>query len=270
MKKTKVLIVEDSRDMRDTIKMVLSDLNCKFYEAETGDVGFRLLKRTRFDVVLLDIRLRGMDGIETLRMAKEAEPNLPPVIIVTGHPEIATAVAAGRLNIFAYLEKQPFDGDKLRDVFMKAVNHGQDFRHPCYKHNVQACLHNFSFQPNMVFVGMPFALNDIYEHAIKPTIESFNLTSWRADEARKTLDIGCKICAALQSCRFAVMDISTPNANVGIEIGLAYGYQKKIILLRNRNAHEPPTDLAGIEYAAYTDINSLRKSLSEYIEGLLR
>lgn len=193
------------------------------------------------------------------------------MIIVKGHPELETALNAGWLKVFAYLEKKPFDGDKFKDIFIKAVKHEDAFAHPCYKHNVQACLHNFSFQPNTVFVGMPFELNDIYEHAIKPTIESFPLVSWRADEARKTLDFGCKICAALQSCRFAIMDISKPNSNVGLEIGLAYGYGKKVILLRNeRSASRPPSDLAGIEYAAYTDINSLRRNLSEYIEGLLR
>jgi CheY-like chemotaxis protein len=270
IRKTKVLLIEDYRDTRETIKMVLSDLNCKFYEADNGDIALRLLKRVRFDCIILDIKLPGISGLDTLRKAREAEPNLAPVIIVTGYPEIATAIDAGRLRVFDYLEKSPLDGDKLRDVFIKAVNHGQDFPHPCYKHNVQACLHNFSFQPNLVFVGMPFALNDVYEHAIKPTIESFSLVSWRADEARNTLDIGCKICAALQSCRFTVMDISVPNPNVGIEIGLAYGYGKKVILLRNRNAPDPPADLAGIEYAPYTDINSLRKILSQYIEGLLR
>jgi two-component system, NtrC family, nitrogen regulation response regulator NtrX len=156
--KTKVLIVEDSEDMRETIKMVLSDLNCKFYEAETGETALRMIKRARFDVIILDIKLRGMDGIEILKKAKEVESHLAPVIIVTGHPEIATAVDAGRLNVFVYLEKTPFDGNKLRDMVIKAVNHGRDFAHACYKHNVQACLHNFSFQPTTVFVGMPFAL----------------------------------------------------------------------------------------------------------------
>lgn len=271
MKKPKVLIVEDKPDWRETIKMVLSDLNCKFLEAANGDAALRLIKRMQFDVITLDLKLPGrMNGIDLLKQAKQIEPNLAPVIIVTGHPETETALNAGWLNVFAYLEKKPFDGDKLKDMVVKAMKHEQAFTHPCYKHNIQACLHNFSFQPNTVFVGMPFALNDVYEHAIKPTIERFNLISWRADEARKTLDFGCKICAALQACRFAIMDISKPNSNVGIEIGLAYGYGKKVILLRNKNASKPPSDLAGIEYALYTDINSLRKILSEYIEDLLR
>jgi len=270
MKKINVLIVEDGANARKTIRLALSSLDCRFAEAESGEDALRLIKKNAFDIIILDIRLKRIDGIETLRRAKEIRPSLPPVIVVTGYPEISTAVDAGRLEVFDYLQKRPFDGEKLRQTVISAINRKQSFAHTCYKHNVQACLHSFPVQPDTVFVGMPFSLNDIYEHAIKPTLESFSLISWRADEARKTLDIGCKICAALQLCRFAIMDISVPNPNVGIEVGLAYGYGKKVLLLRNRNSPDPPTDLAGMEYAEYSDINSLRRALKDYIAELLR
>lgn len=270
MKKShEILIVEDYTKVRTTIKNALSNLNCAFTEAESGEQALRQIRKAHFDLIILDIKLPGIDGIETLRRAKEIKPNLPSVIVLTGHPDVETAFPAGKLEVFAYLSKHDLAKKKLREVVVNALDPEPDFHYPCFKHNVMACLYNSPFQGDFVFVGMPFSLVDIYEYGIKPTIESLNLKSWRADEAMQTEDIGCKICAALQSCKLAIMEVSESNPNVCIEIGLAYGYRKRVLLLRKKDAPRPPSDLDGLEYVPYSSIENLRSILAKYLKAIL-
>lgn len=270
-KKTRVLIIEDNPLARETIEDVLSGLDCKFTWAESGEQALPLIKRATFDVIIMDIRLPGIDGLETFKRAKALRANLAPVIILTGYPTTEYAVEAGRLEVFHFLSKDSLN-EKLKDTVIKAANCEPQFNDTrikrCFKYNFPGCLYKIPLQRDLVFVGMPFSLNDIYNYGIKPTIESFNLKCWRADEDKKMGDISCKICGTLQSSRFAVMDISGLNPNVCIEVGLAYGYGKRVILLKNRET-PIPSNLAGIEYVEYMDIDSLKKTLPDYIKSAL-
>lgn len=270
-KKTKILIVEDNPLARDTIEDVLSGLDCKFTWAESGEEALPVIRRGAFDVIIMDIRLPGIDGLETFKRAKVLRANLAPVIILTAHPTTEYALEAGRLEVFHFLSKDSLE-EKLKDTVIKAANCEPQFNDArikrCFKYNFPGCLYKIPIQRDLVFVGMPFSLNDVYYYGIKPTLESFNLKSWRADEDKKMGDISCKICGTLQSSRFAVMDISGLNPNVCIEVGLAYGYGKRVILLKNRTT-PVPANLAGIEYVEYVDIDSLKKSLPDYIKSAL-
>jgi CheY-like chemotaxis protein len=271
-KKIKILIVEDNHPARETIEDTLSSLDCKFSWAESGEQALPLIKRTAFDVIIMDIRLPGIDGLETFKKAKAIRPNLAPVIVLTGHPTTEYAVEAGRLEVFHFLSKN-FLEEKLKDTVIKAANCEPNFNDTrikrCFKYNIPGCLYKIPIQRDLVFVGMPFSLNDIYTYGIKPTVELFNLKCWRADEDKKMGDISCKICGTLQSCRFAIMDISGLNPNVCLEIGLAYGYGKRVILLKNRET-QIPSNLAGIEYVEYSSIDSLKERLAEYIKVALK
>jgi CheY-like chemotaxis protein len=265
--KMKILVVEDNPNASETIRDILLGLG-KCFVAESGEQALRLIKKTIFDVIILDVKLPGIDGIETLRRAREIRPNLAPVIILTGYPDTSTALAAGKLEVFNYLTKDPIDEEKLKQAVITASSSKIPLR-PCYKHNTVGCLYPIPIEEGFVFVGMPFSLNDIYEYGIKPTVESFKLKSWRADEEKKTGDMGCKICASLQLCKFAVMEVSDRNPNVCIEVGLAYGYGKKIILLKKKDSPKPPSDLDGIEYLEYGSIDSLKSTLAAYIVPIL-
>ena len=99
-----VLIVDDESSIRESLEGVLEDEGYKAAAAESGEACMELLRKKAFDVVLLDIWLPGMDGLDTLEKIRETE-NAPEVIIISGHGTIETAVRATKLGAFDFLEK---------------------------------------------------------------------------------------------------------------------------------------------------------------------
>ncbi|OLE54240.1 MAG: hypothetical protein AUG51_09210 [Acidobacteria bacterium 13_1_20CM_3_53_8] len=120
-KKIGVLIVEDVEDMRNTFKDALSTLGCSFFEAEEGGKALTLLKEETLDVILLDIGLPGMNGLEVLRKAMSAGVNLPPVIVITGEPS-RYEKEASELGVCDYFEKDNLLAKKLREAVLRAAN----------------------------------------------------------------------------------------------------------------------------------------------------
>jgi two-component system, NtrC family, nitrogen regulation response regulator NtrX len=99
-----VLIVDDESSIRDSLRGVLEDEDYTVCDAESGEVCLDELSKKSFDVVLLDIWLPGMDGLQTLEKIRELD-SAPEVIIISGHGTIETAVRATKLGAFDFLEK---------------------------------------------------------------------------------------------------------------------------------------------------------------------
>jgi two-component system nitrogen regulation response regulator NtrX len=99
-----VLIIDDEPTIRDSLKGVLEDEGYTVAVAGSGEVCLEILDKRPFDVVLLDIWLPGMDGLETLHRIKQGD-NAPEVIMISGHGTIETAVRATKLGAFDFLEK---------------------------------------------------------------------------------------------------------------------------------------------------------------------
>jgi two-component system nitrogen regulation response regulator NtrX len=99
-----VLIVDDEPSIRESLQGVFGDEGYKTAAAGSGEASLELLRAKAFDVVLLDIWLPGMDGLQTLEKIRELE-NPPEVIIISGHGTIETAVRATKLGAFDFLEK---------------------------------------------------------------------------------------------------------------------------------------------------------------------
>src|SRR6201989_3109729 len=99
-----ILIVDDESTIRQSLKGVLEDEGYKATVAENGEACLDLVRRQSFDVVLLDIWLTGLGGLETLQQIKESG-NGPEVIMISGHGTIETAVRATKLGAFDFLEK---------------------------------------------------------------------------------------------------------------------------------------------------------------------
>ncbi len=99
-----VLIIDDETSIRDTLQGVLEDEGYTAGSAESGEAALEMLHQKSFDVVLLDIWLPGIDGLETLEKIKESE-DAPEVIIISGHGTIETAVRATKLGAYDFLEK---------------------------------------------------------------------------------------------------------------------------------------------------------------------
>jgi DNA-binding NtrC family response regulator len=114
----RVLAVDDELGVRESIRILLSG----DYDVSTvasGDAALDAIQRERPHVVLLDIIMPGMDGMELLERIRASDPSLP-VVILTATKTVKTAVAAMKLGAFDYLQK-PFDVDELRLIVERAT-----------------------------------------------------------------------------------------------------------------------------------------------------
>ena len=107
----KILIVEDEAEMRQALFRFLTRLNYQVREAESGEQGWRAIEETMFDLVISDMAMGDLSGLELLERVRASDATLP-FIIVTGVGTIETAVEAIKLGAFHYITK-PF---KLRDM----------------------------------------------------------------------------------------------------------------------------------------------------------
>jgi len=117
-KEAKVLVVEDDRALRELLQMELSRSGYKVEVAMDGGDGLRKYREENFSVVLLDVKMPGMDGIEVLRQMR-SESIIPEVIMFTGHGSIETAVECIKHGAYDYLTK-PVKLDELEMVIDKA------------------------------------------------------------------------------------------------------------------------------------------------------
>ena len=114
-----ILIVDDEAEIRRSLKGVLEDEGYSVSAAESGEAALDALKRRNPDVVLLDIWLPGMDGLDALSKIRElADP--PEIIIISGHATIETAVRATKLGAYDFLEK-PLSLDKTLILIKNAI-----------------------------------------------------------------------------------------------------------------------------------------------------
>ncbi len=99
-----ILIVDDEAGIRQSLEGVLEDEGYKVALAESAETCLEILEKRPFDVVLLDIWLPGMDGLDCLQRIKQAD-DAPEVIMISGHGTIETAVRATKLGAFDFIEK---------------------------------------------------------------------------------------------------------------------------------------------------------------------
>jgi len=118
---TKVLVVDDEQEIRASLRGVLSDEGLSVLEAVDGREALELLRAEKPELVLLDVWMPEIDGIELLRMLQE-EPDRPEVIMISGHGNIETAVRATKLGAFDFIEK-PFSIDALLRLVNRALAH---------------------------------------------------------------------------------------------------------------------------------------------------
>jgi two-component system response regulator HydG len=116
----KLLIVDDQRNMRTTLAMMLRGAGFEVDEAQTGEEGAERGAAGAFDLVLTDLRMGSKDGIDVLRAIKEAQP-LTEVIVMTAYGTIESAVEAMRFGAFDYIQK-PFTEQELLVKVSKALD----------------------------------------------------------------------------------------------------------------------------------------------------
>jgi len=114
-----ILIVDDESSIQQSLKGILEDEGYNTVVAGSGEDCLDLLRRRAQDVVLLDIWLPGIDGLETLQKIRELD-NAPEVIMISGHGTIETAVRATKLGAYDFLEK-PLSVDKTLILIKNAI-----------------------------------------------------------------------------------------------------------------------------------------------------
>jgi DNA-binding NtrC family response regulator len=121
MTKGKLLLVEDDASFSAVVSLELKRLGHQLVTAKSGTEALKKLESDEFDLVLTDLRLGDVDGIDVLGAARRRSPQ-PEVIVLTGHGSVDSAVAAMKAGAFDYLTK-PINGDELAMVVSKALEH---------------------------------------------------------------------------------------------------------------------------------------------------
>ena len=115
-----VLVVDDEKRVRDSVRVTLEDEGFSILEAPDGETALTRVATDNPDVILLDIWMPGMDGIEVLESIRKQDEGLP-IIIMSGHGNIETAVKATKLGAYDFLEK-PLSTDRMTLVLRNALS----------------------------------------------------------------------------------------------------------------------------------------------------
>ena len=119
---SRILVIEDEAAIRRVLIKILSEESDTYsvFEAADGLQGTELLKKEDFDLVICDIKMPKMDGVEVLEAAKKIKPEIP-IIMISGHGELETAVQTMRLGAFDYISKPP-DLNRLLNTVRNALD----------------------------------------------------------------------------------------------------------------------------------------------------
>ena len=124
----KILIIDDDDQLRKSFHKLLTEEDYAVESAASGEAGIKIVRRNLPDLVIVDIRLPGMNGLETFQSIHEIEPKLP-VIIMTAYGTTETAIEATKMGAFDYILK-PFDIPDMLVVIEKALEAGRFMRSP--------------------------------------------------------------------------------------------------------------------------------------------
>lgn len=118
----KILVVEDEATIRRVLIKILSEENDSYQlsEAEDGLMAMELIKKEDFDLVICDIKMPKMDGVEVLQASKKIKPELP-FVMISGHGDLETAVNTMRYGAFDYISKPP-DLNRLLNTVRNALD----------------------------------------------------------------------------------------------------------------------------------------------------
>lgn len=122
----KLLLIDDENDVRYSFKRIFSSPDLILETAASGEEGIEVIKTFKPDLVLMDVRMGGMSGLETLRLIREDDAKLP-IIMMTAFGTTQTAIEAMKHGAYDYLLK-PFDVPKLKQIVADALKAARDMK----------------------------------------------------------------------------------------------------------------------------------------------
>jgi len=123
---SRLLLIDDEEDVRYSLERTLAAEGLDLATAASGEEGLKVIPKFRPDLVLMDVRMTGMTGLETLRKIRQTDPKLL-VILMTAYGTTQTAIEAMKLGAYDYLLK-PFDIPKLKNLVASALKAARDMK----------------------------------------------------------------------------------------------------------------------------------------------
>ena len=123
---SKLLLIDDEEDVRYSFQRIFDSPEIEFATASSGEEGLKVIPKFKPDLVLMDVRMGGMNGLETLRRIRATNPKLL-VILMTAYGTTQTAIEAMKLGAYDYLLK-PFDAVKLKELVANALKAARDMK----------------------------------------------------------------------------------------------------------------------------------------------
>src|SRR5208282_3560933 len=125
-KMSKLLLIDDEEDVRYSFQRIFNPPEIELSTASSGEEGLKVIPKFKPDLVLMDVRMAGMSGLETLRRIRATDPKLL-VILMTAYGTTQTAIEAMKLGAYDYLLK-PFDVAKLKEIIANALKAARDMK----------------------------------------------------------------------------------------------------------------------------------------------
>jgi DNA-binding NtrC family response regulator len=119
-----ILVVDDEAIVRESIRDWLKDAGYQVSLAESGEEALKLIQKEDFSMMILDLRLPGMNGIDVLKKVKTLKPNIKSIVI-TAYPTMLTQEEASKLGAIDYLVK-PVIPDKLEELIRETIRKAED------------------------------------------------------------------------------------------------------------------------------------------------
>jgi two-component system nitrogen regulation response regulator GlnG len=123
---SRLLLIDDEEDVRYSLQRILANEGIELATAASGEEGLKVIPKFKPDLVLMDVRMTGMTGLETLRKIRQSDPKLL-VILMTAYGTTQTAIEAMKLGAYDYLLK-PFDIPKLKELINNALKAARDMK----------------------------------------------------------------------------------------------------------------------------------------------
>ncbi len=164
----RILVVDDDESILESCRTILEDEKYQVEAASKGDMGLTLLRQKSFDVVLIDLKMPEMSGLEFLKQAMAVDSDLV-AIIITGYGTIDSAVEAIRSGAFNYITK-PFTASQLRTAVAKGIEHRNLVRN-----NVQLRQELKQCSPNYRIIGQSASLEMVLATVGKVAASAANI-----------------------------------------------------------------------------------------------
>jgi DNA-binding NtrC family response regulator len=234
----KVLVIDDEKFITKSIKQHLEKEGCEVMTAETGEEGIEIYKADPPDIILLDLNMPGMGGIETLKSLRKLSNDII-VIIITAHGDIETAVSSIKLGAYDFVEK-PFELNRISVLVKKAMETVHLKREVNYFREEKYGAYSFNN-----IIGESKIMKDVIALAKKVAASDANTILIQGESGTG------------KSLLARAMHYNSPRASEPFVEVTCTAMQETLV----------ESELFGHEKGAFTDAKAVKKGLFEYASG---